>query len=302
VVDGTTTTYVYDLQYQAIEERAGDGNLAARYTYGAGIDEPLTLERDGKTYTYHRDALGSITEITDGMGALVERYAYDVYGEPQFLDDAGNPLAASAIGNPYLFTARRYDPESGNYDYRTRIYSPWTGRFLQIDPLGYADGLNRYRYGLNRPPSVIDPMGTLAWVKDISCEGTIVPEGLHWKATAQFSFLLDDEQCTMSKQAGPIYGGLHIAPPNSLLAVGDWATQRKITKKCCLKPGKTSGKKGRRCRRPNRCRRRGTEAKLVWTYRIRLYTSIGFRQYGYQRLQRTCYIPIHLTCQCKRGK
>jgi len=35
------------------------------------------MERDGVTYTYHRDPLGSITELTDQNGALVERYAYD---------------------------------------------------------------------------------------------------------------------------------------------------------------------------------------------------------------------------------
>ena len=87
----------------------------------------------------HRNGLGSVSELSDQSGNLVERYEYDVYGAPTIFDSSDNPLTESSIGNPYLFTGRRYDPESGNYYYRARIYSPELGRFLQTDPLGYVD-------------------------------------------------------------------------------------------------------------------------------------------------------------------
>ncbi|MBI3011452.1 MAG: hypothetical protein HYY58_03035 [Candidatus Omnitrophica bacterium] len=48
-------------------------------------------------------------------------------------DDA--PLACSAYGNPFLFTGREYDCESGLYYYRSRYYDSRTGRFLQEDPV-----------------------------------------------------------------------------------------------------------------------------------------------------------------------
>jgi RHS repeat-associated protein len=144
VVDGNTTIYIYDTRDQILEERAGDGTLAARYTHGAGNDEPLTLERGGNTYTYHRDAQNSITEVSDGTGTLVEGYEYDIHGEPYVFDGAGSPLGGSAISNPYLYTGRRYDPESGNYSFRARLYAPWIGRFLQMDPTGYTAGMNLY--------------------------------------------------------------------------------------------------------------------------------------------------------------
>jgi RHS repeat-associated protein len=159
VVDGVTTYFVYNAAYQVIEERDGGGALAARYTYGAGIDELLTMERGGTAYSYHRDALGSVTEVTDAGGALVERYTYDVYGEPSVFDGTGTPLAGSAMGNPYLFTGRRYDPESANYYYRARMYSPELGRYLQMDPIGYVDGMNAYAYTNSNPVNRVDPSG-----------------------------------------------------------------------------------------------------------------------------------------------
>jgi len=80
----------------------------------------------------------------------VESYSYDVFGEPD---------TTSSIGNLYMFTARRYDIETGNYYYRARIYKPSIGRFLQPDPIGYDDGLNMYAYVGNNPVNYFDPFG-----------------------------------------------------------------------------------------------------------------------------------------------
>jgi len=117
------------------------------------------MERDGQKYSYHRDALSSITEVTDSDGLLVESYLYDVFGAPLIFDANGLPLATSAIGNPYLFTGREYDPESSNYNYRSRMHQPDIGRFMQMDPSGFADGSNLYTYVHNGPTNWVDPWG-----------------------------------------------------------------------------------------------------------------------------------------------
>ena len=162
VLDGVTIYYLYNAGTQVIAERDSDDALLARYSYGSGIDEPLTMERGGNVYYYHRDGLGSVTELSDQSGTLVERYEYDVYGAPTIFDSTDTELTASGIGNPYMFTGRRYDPESGNYYYRARIYSPTLGRFLQSDPLGYVDGLNLYAYVGNNP--LVSP-ASCCWLK-----------------------------------------------------------------------------------------------------------------------------------------
>jgi len=202
LVGGNTTYYVYDDVHQVIEERDAASALAARYIYGAGVDAPLTMERSGATYTYLRDALGSVTEVTDSGGTLIERYEYDVFGAPRIFDSAGNPLSASAIGNPYLFTGRRYDPESGNYDYRARVYRPAIGRFLQMDPAGYVDGMNLYAYVNNSPVDLVDPSGQKSTAQ-LACEARARSMALYNTEAYQHAMLAQDAR----NRAMALYSG-----------------------------------------------------------------------------------------------
>ncbi len=137
-VNGTTTYFINDGDRE-IEERTAAGTLAADYVYGDTIDEVLTMTRAGQTYYYHYDGLGSVTELTNISGGTVaENYTYDPYGIPS--------VTISAIGNPFRYTGKRFDEETGNYDYYNRFYSPTLGRFFQYDPIGYYDSMNLMQY------------------------------------------------------------------------------------------------------------------------------------------------------------
>ena len=150
-----------------IEERNASGVEQARYIHGAALDEILCRVTATNTVFYCHDGLGNVTALTDGTGALVERYTYDVFGTPSFFDATGNVLSASAYGNRFLFTGREYLAELGLYDYRNRMYSPSLGRFLQTDPLRFDAGdPNLYLYTRNGATTSSDPMGLVSSLYD----------------------------------------------------------------------------------------------------------------------------------------
>lgn len=156
-----TTRFYYD-GHQVIEERDGNGATTATYVYGTGIDEVLTMQRGGNDVYYLRDDLQTVTGIVDAAGTVLERYEYDDYGDPRVRTPSGLSNG-STTGNPYFFTGRRFDEESGLYYQRNRYYEPATGTFLTRDPIGvFGDSNNfgnaRAYVGAN-PWTRTDPMG-----------------------------------------------------------------------------------------------------------------------------------------------
>jgi RHS repeat-associated protein len=128
------------------------------------VSDPLKFFQQSGRFYFHADGLRSVIALSDRGGRTVEVYRYDVFGRTVVYDGDGRRLrVASAVGNPYFFTGRRLDFETGLYYYRARMYSPNLGRFLQTDPIGYADGMNIYAYCGNNPLVWLDPYGTFAW-------------------------------------------------------------------------------------------------------------------------------------------
>ena len=66
---------------------------------------------------------------------------------------------SGSIFNPWLFTGRQFDQESGLYFYRNRYYEPRAGRFITRDPIGIVGGINLYGYVKNNPIDWFDPFG-----------------------------------------------------------------------------------------------------------------------------------------------
>jgi len=131
---------------------------------------------------FHSNSLGSVAHLTDPDEDVVEQYEYSPYGEPTVRDGAGGDLSGeSAVGNPYLFTARRLDEESGLFHYRARSYDPVVGRFLQRDPARYLDGPNLLEYCGSSPIARCDPTGE-AWSWPLAGVGALVGGvgGLCW--------------------------------------------------------------------------------------------------------------------------
>ncbi len=146
-----------------------------KYAFGSYIDEPVALidhtgaasgtgtgANNGTTtvYHYHANHLYSIAALTDQSGQVVERYAYDAYGQQVILDAAGTTVrAASLIQNRFTYTGREWDAESHTYHYRARTYDARLARFLQRDPIGFRGGLNLTVYVGGRSLGAVDPFG-----------------------------------------------------------------------------------------------------------------------------------------------
>lgn len=129
VVDNSTTTettrYFYD-DWQEIEEQNTSGATQASYVYGLYIDEVLNMQRDlddngvWEDYYYNYDELYNIMAVTNTIGTVIEHYEYRDYGEPILFDISGMPNSETPARNPYFFSGRRYDLETGFLYYRTR--------------------------------------------------------------------------------------------------------------------------------------------------------------------------------------
>lgn len=165
-VRGQITRYVYDTE-DIVLEYDGANSLAATYTHGPSTDEPLSMERGGRNYFYHQDASGSVRFLTDSSGSVAQAYTYDSFG--RIVGQTGS------LANPYTYTGREFDAESGLFYYRARYYDPIVGRFTQEDPVGFDGGLNFYAYVANNPVNYVDPQGK--WINLLIGAGASVATG-----------------------------------------------------------------------------------------------------------------------------
>ena len=140
------TEYVWGLRY------IDDLILRDRDTTGNG-------ELDERLYAL-QDANWNVVTLVDTSGNDVEHYTYDAYGQVTFRDMTHYPLTASDYDWQYTYTTRRLDPTTALMHYRHRWYTPWLGRFVNRDPIGYEAGdTNLYSYVYSDPLGYVDPWG-----------------------------------------------------------------------------------------------------------------------------------------------
>jgi len=145
-----TSVFAYDGD-NLIEETNSSGTVVARYSQGLNIDEPLAMLRSSATSYYNADGLGSITSLANPSGTLTQTYTFDSFGK--------QTATSGSLTNPFQYTARESDSETGLYYYRARYYDPTIGRFLNEDPIGFSGGADFYSYVNGNSLNFVDAFG-----------------------------------------------------------------------------------------------------------------------------------------------
>ena len=98
------------------------------YGKGAEIGSAIALELGDKIYIPIHDHCGHISLLLDlETKTPVEEYVYNAFGEEK--------RYGVATTNPWHFSSKRLDPESGWIYFGRRYYDPSTGRWTTPDPV-----------------------------------------------------------------------------------------------------------------------------------------------------------------------
>jgi RHS repeat-associated protein len=151
--DGTSFQYAGS----AIIREVSAGNTVL-YVPGENGGPIAAVTDSGIAYNHYAFG-GRLAYATDDAGALIEAYRYSAFGEPTIVDPAGEVRAESTVGNRMLLMGQPYFPAFGLYRQGARWLNPTWGAFLTPDPLGFADGPNRFAYVGGHPILWVDPTG-----------------------------------------------------------------------------------------------------------------------------------------------
>ncbi|PWU11446.1 MAG: hypothetical protein C5B50_23305 [Verrucomicrobia bacterium] len=166
-VPQSTNRFVYD-GWNLIAILSSDLSPLASFSWGldlsgsvqgaGGVGGLLSMTvhsgTNAGTYFYVFDGNGNVMALLNATnGVAAAQYEYGPFGE---LLRATGPLAQI---NPFLFSTKFYDWETGLLYYGHRYHSPGPGRWLSRDPIEEKGGRNLYAFVLNRPIGNLDMFG-----------------------------------------------------------------------------------------------------------------------------------------------
>jgi len=195
---GATTKYLVDpngFLPQVIAEMDGAYNITSYYVYdGLGLVAKMTPS--GSTYFYHYNGSGNTIAMTDSSGNMVNKYAYDEFGNLM--------NAVEAIPNAFLYVGQYgvMDDDNGLLYMRARYYDPQVGRFINKDPIRYWGGLNLFTYAQNNPINWLDPMGLRIEWNDYILNNLLVVRNLIRLNQEIINSGIQDNQFTLSVTGG----------------------------------------------------------------------------------------------------
>jgi RHS repeat-associated protein len=146
--------------WNLISEESSETNL---YIWGldlsgglqgaGGIGGLIASVSAGSVRFVSYDANGNVSDYTDDQGALRAHYEYDPFGNIAVAE------GAEADDNPFRFSTKYFDSETGLSYYGYRYYLAELGRWPSRDPIGEAGGAGLFGFVANNAVQNIDPLG-----------------------------------------------------------------------------------------------------------------------------------------------
>jgi RHS repeat-associated protein len=138
-------SYVWGLDLSGSSQ--GAGGVGGLLQVSVLLPSPFTL-----LPSY--DGNGNILCLVDSAtGTRLAEYEYGPFGEPL------KATGSAATANPFRFSTKYTDSETGLLYYGLRYYNPSTGRWPSRDPIEEAGGVNLYGFLNNAPVSGVDYLG-----------------------------------------------------------------------------------------------------------------------------------------------
>ncbi len=136
----------------------GSGTLLERYLAGPSYVLGVTgmvarTNASGVTDWYLTGKLGSVRDIVDTSGTVIDHISYGAFGS---IRAETNPSA----GSQFKFDGIQYDTITGLYNDWHRNYDSTIGQFITFDPTQFRSGeFDLYKFSLNSPVNFIDLNG-----------------------------------------------------------------------------------------------------------------------------------------------
>lgn len=147
--------FLYDEADRIIAELDGAGAVVSRFVYGTRPHVPEYMVKNGTTYRFVTDHLGSVrlvVQVGAGTLTIAQQCEYDPWGQVTCSQGSGF--------QPFGFAGGLYDPDTGLVRFGARDYDPAVGRWTAKDPIGFGGGdANLYAYVGDDPVNFVDPSG-----------------------------------------------------------------------------------------------------------------------------------------------
>lgn len=157
VYDGWNLIVILNSQSSILQSFTWGQDLSGTMQGAGGIGGLLLVTAHGGANTNcfaGYDGNGNVMLLVNaGDRSTAARYEYSAFGETL---RATGPLAKL---NPFRFSTKFADGESGLVYFGARYFAPMLGRFVNRDPIEEEGGVNLYVFVGNRPIGVVDPWG-----------------------------------------------------------------------------------------------------------------------------------------------